>query len=185
MHPEHVGYDLPSFVGGYLQEAIQELGLSQGSGPGGAVTLYNENCILRITSNGPGVTFSLANATDPSQSYDLGDYLDAMVEGGYFRYFPMQPQGTDGLILHQESFKGFNNVLTSGVLSAPLKGDFAWIAEVVAMEEEDTRLSDELTRLEEIDEHPESEAIWDKKLAGDPTWMDDVKRILAEQESKS
>jgi hypothetical protein len=78
----------------------------------------------------------------------------------------------------------FNLVVTSEILALPLGGDFSWVPKLKAFNEEYERLDLELDNLLEINE-AEYDPIWIKKRNGDPTWMDDVKRILAEQEPES
>jgi hypothetical protein len=185
MNPQNTYFDLPSFVNRYMAESIEKYHFDQEKGYGDVLLLSNPHCIIFLQNFGEGVGFSFSSKELPDVKHHLTEYLDAMMEGGYYRYCPKAPEGL-GM---EESFvrmlRGYNGALMADALAAPLGGDFSWVEKLVAYNEERARLGQELTRLEVIDEHPESDAIWHKKLNGDLTWMDDVRRILAEQESKS
>ncbi len=178
-------FDLPSFVNRYMVEGIEKYKFLQGKGYGDVLNLSNSHCIIELQNFGEGVGFAFAAISDPETKFSLGEYLNAFVEGGRQKYWPKPPQGMDFQQKFINDLLAFNLVLTSETLAAPLAGDFSWVPKLAAFNEEFSRLSKELTRLEIVDEHPESDAIWNKKSDGDLTWMDDVRRILAEQESKS
>ncbi|MBK9451004.1 MAG: hypothetical protein IPN95_16675 [Bacteroidetes bacterium] len=185
MNPQNTYFDLASFVNRYMVESIDKYHFLQGKGHGDILTLTNSHCIIYLQNFGEGVGFSFAAISDPETEFSLSEYLDAFVQGGRQKYWPKPPQDIDLEQKLIDDMLAFNLVLTSEVLALPLAGDFSWSSKLTAYNEEYSRLGQELTRLEVIDEHPECDAIWRKNLNGDLTWMDDVRRILAEQESKS
>lgn len=185
MNSQNTYFDLPSFVKRYMVEGIEKYNFVLGKGYGDIVTLTNSHCIIELQNFGEGVGFAFGAISDPETKVSLGEFLNAFVEGGRKKYWPESPQGIELEQKFIDDMLAFNLVLTSEILAAPLSGDFSWIPKLAAYNEEYSRLSQELSRLEIIDEHPESDAIWSKKLNGDLTWMDDVRRILAEQDSQS
>ena len=185
MSSQNTYFDLPSFVNRYMVESIEKCHFLQGKGHGDVLTRTNSHCIIYLQNFGEGVGFAFAAIADPETEFSLSEYLDAFVEGGRQKYWPKPPQGMDNEQKFINDLLAFNLVLTSETLAMPLSGDFSWIPKLTAYNEEYSRLGQELTRLEVIDEHPECDDIWRKNLNGDLTWMDDVRRILVEQESKS
>ncbi len=184
MSSENTHFDLPSFVNRYMLEGIEKYHFLQGRRNGDVVTLSNPHCIIYLQNFGEGIGFKFAAIGDPETKFSLSKYLDAFVDGGKQGNCPEPPQELD---LEQQFvyvLKGFNSVLISDKLAAPLDGDFSWVPKQKAFNEEYERLDLKLDDLLEIDES-EYFPIWVKKDDGDPTWMDDVRRILAEQESKS
>lgn len=185
MSSQNTFFDLPSFVNRYMVEGIEKYQFIQGKGSGDVLTLTNAYCIIELKNFGEGVGFAFAAISDPETKFSLGEFLNAFVEGGRQKYWPKPPQGMDLEQKFINDLLAFNLVLTSEILALPLGGDFSWSPKLASFKEEFSRLSQALTRLEIIDEHPESDAIWKKKSDGDLTWMDDVRRILAEQEAQS
>lgn len=184
MNPLNISFDLPSFANHYMREGIEKYQFIQGKGFGDVLTLSNANCIIYIQNFGEGLGFSFAASGDPETQFSLSRYLDAFVEGGRGKYWPEPPQALEFEQQFIHSLKCFNVILTSEVLSPPLGGDFSWVSRLKAFEDEYRRLANELNDLV-ILEHSEGNALFEKRMNGDLTWMDDVRRILAEQESES
>jgi len=184
MDSQNTYFDLASFVNRYMAESIERYQFHQEKGFGDILTLSNPKCIIYLQNFGEGVGFSFASKELPDVKHHLTEYLDALMEGGYYRYCPKAPEGLG----REESFvrmlRGYNGALMADALAAPLGGDFSWVEKLVAFNEECERLVGELHNLLDL-ENPEGDAIWEKRSNGDLTWMDDVRRILAEQESQS
>ncbi len=167
-----------------MVEGIEKYQFLQGKGYGDVLTLSNTQCIIYLQNFGEGVGFSFAAVADPETKFSLGSYLDAFVAGGKIGLCPKLPKGLDFEQKFIHDLQGFNTVLTSEALAAPLSGDFTWSPKYLAFTSELEMLGRELNNLLDINED-EYMPIWRRKRDGDLTWMDDVRRILAEKESKS
>jgi hypothetical protein len=184
MNYGNVFLSLSSYVREYMGECIQKYALVEGNAPGGVMTLGNAHCIIYLENiDSDYVRFDFASALAPEVQYSLTDFLDVAVEGGTFKHRPKPADDWDG----EAQFKHYvtyNALIVAGAMDAPLSGDFSWAPKVAAFLAEEERLNDQYQDLDEA-EHPEAYSIWQKRKNYDLTWMDDVRRIVAEQESKS
>lgn len=177
-------FDLRSFANHYMAESIEKHHFLQGKGYGDVLTLSNPHCIIYLQNFGEGIGFKFAAIGDPEIKFSLSKYLDAFVEGGRQKYWPEPPQALEIEKQFIHTLQCFNVVLKSEILAAPLGGDFSWASRLKEFDDEYQRLANELNDLVYL-EHPEGIALFEKRSNGDLTWMNDVTRILAEQESKS
>lgn len=184
MNPRNTSFDLPSFANRCMREGIEKYQFLQGKGFGDVLTLSNPHCIIYIQNFGEGLGFSFAASADPDTKFSLSMYLNAFVKGGRGKYWPEPSQALEFEQQFIHSLECFNVILTSAILSSPLSGDFSWVSRLKAFEDEYEMLADNLNDLVYL-EHPEGNALFEKRMCGDLTWMDEVRRILAEQESQS
>lgn len=185
MNNRNVFFSLGSYAREYMASSIQKFGLVEGDAPGGLMTLSNANCIIFLENvENNYVGFDFASKAIPEVKFDLGFYLDAEVEGGSRKHCPHSPREWKDEAKFIYFLKAFDTLLMAGVLDAPLAGDFSWEPSFRGFVAEFKRLDSILTGFSRV-KHPESRSIRQKRDLFDLTWMDDVRRILSEQESKS
>jgi hypothetical protein len=130
------------------------------------------------------VRFEFWSPTNEGAVFEFSDYLDCAYSMRSSELRPLPPKDIPSEEKFVQMLKTYDKLLCEGYFQAPLSGDFSWAPSYQAMLEEVEHLSLVRYRLQKAG-HPEAKAILHKKLNGDGTWMDDVRRILAEQESKS
>lgn len=183
MHPGSIHYGIEPFAY-ILADVVAKYGLKYGKAFGGVTTLSNAHCILYLDEVETSVMVSFAMATAPDKKFGVLDFLILMVPDGGRKY----PLHVSYSIVGEERVKLeiglFRDVLASGVLDAVLGGDESWIPSFEELGKEYDRLKS-LTYSPPFTEHLERPQIRRKQREFDLTWMDDVRRILAEQESQS
>ncbi len=183
MHPgsTHYGIEPYAYI---LADMVAKHELQYGTANGGVTTLNNAYCILyfNVVETSVGVKFAFSNA--PEKQYGVLDFLLAIVPDGGRKYPLHVPDSVTGENRVKQEIGLIRDVLASGVMDAVLQGDKSWIPTFEMFSAEYDRLHD-LSLGELLEDHPEEDRIWLKQKAFDLTWMDDVRRILAEQESKS
>lgn len=185
MSSQNTYLDLPSFARKYLADAISHHNLQEGHAGGGIFTLSSTHCIIyleNVESNFVG--FDFASSQLPEVKYDLGFYLDSMVAGGSATHCPKPPREWNDEDKFVHYLKAFNSIILNGNLDMPLRGDFAWRNKYDAFVADYKHLASVLTNLSRGNLNGVMSML-QKRNAFDLTWMDDVRRILAEQESKS
>jgi hypothetical protein len=184
MGSQELFFDLPSFARKHLGGCIENLHLTEGKLNGGGMTLSNNHCHIFLYNQEDTVGFDFAAQNTPLRKFDLRTFLDAIIEGGSANHFPAWPRN----MAREDKFRGcldaFKKLLETGAMKAPLSGDFSWQSKYDEFAAEENRLVLALAKLPRS-MVAETIPIYRKQLASDLTWMDDVRRILAEQESKS
>jgi hypothetical protein len=185
MGDRNLFFSLGSYVREYMGECIQKYALVEGDGPGGVMTLSNAHCIISLEDIDENyVRFDFASTLAPDVQYSLPDFLDVAVEGGTFKHRPKPSDDWDSEAQFKHYVVTYNTLLLAGAMDAPLSGDFSWAPRVAEYLAEEKELGSRLLEIRKS-QHPESSVIWRKRSNYDLTWMDDVRRILAEQESQS
>lgn len=184
MGSQNAFFDLPSFARKHLRSSIENFQLIEGKLDGGGVTLSNQHCQIYLYNQDDTVGFDFAPLDATPRKFDLRTFLDAIIEGGTAKHFPAWPRSTP----REDKFRGcldaFQTLVEAGAMDAPLAGDFSWISKYDEFAAEESRLIQALAKLPRS-MGSETIPIYRKQLASDLSWMDDVRRILAEQESKS
>lgn len=177
-------FDMASYAQKYMAPAIAKAGLQMTSKGGDMAWLQNGHCTIQLQNiDNDYVRFEFCDPQRPDELWEFADYLDCMYEGRGRILRPLPPRDIDREAQFIFMLEKYNELMLGGYFDLPLAGDFSWAPQYAAFQEEYKRLASARFALEEAG-HPEAEAIWDKKHDGDPTWMDDVRRILAEQEPK-
>jgi hypothetical protein len=176
-------FDMTSYAQKYMAQAIAKAGLTVTSKGGDMVWLQNDDCQIQLQNiDNDYVRFEFCSPSKPEELWEFADYLDCQFEGRGMQLRPLPPRDFDAESKFVFMLEKYNELLLGGYFDIPLSGDFTWAPKYLAHQAEYRRLGIERGKLGRQG-HPEAEAILDKKLAGDPTWMDDVRRILAEQGS--
>ena len=179
MGSQNIFYDLPSFARKHLRSCIENFQLIEGKLDGGGVTLSNQYCRIFLYNQEDTVGFDFASMDATTRKFDLRTFLDAIIEGGAAKHFPVWPRNTP----QEDKFRGcldaFQKLVEAGAMNAPLSGDFSWILRYDEFASEEQRLDKVLATLP-MSRDSETIPIYRKQLASDLTWMDDVRRILAE-----
>ncbi|MFN8394214.1 MAG: hypothetical protein U0176_06005 [Bacteroidia bacterium] len=181
MHPGSIHYGIEPYAD-ILAEVVAKHELVYGSAYGGITTLSNAHCILYLNEVETSVTINFALASAPEKKYGVLDFLMAMVPDGARKY----PLHVSDTVIGEDRVKQelglIRDVLASGVMDCVLKGDQSWIPMLEEFNAEYDRLYYILLD-PPLDEHPEKPIIRRKQAEYDLSWMDDVKRLLAEAES--
>lgn len=177
-------FDMTTYAEKFLADAVQKLAFSVTRKGGDFALLQNGHCIIHLQNiDNDYVRFEFASSLVPDKLWEFADYLDCVTNGKAWTLRPLPPDdlGPEGKFVFM--LQKYNELMIGGYFDAPSSGDFSWIPDLIAREELFKSLSSKLFALRQGG-HPEAKAINFKKLDGDPTWMDDVRRILAEQEAK-
>jgi hypothetical protein len=173
-----------SYTAQYMADCIAKCGLELHGKPGGDALLVNGRCTIRFGNvDNDFVSFQFWNPANEVEIYSFANYLDCAYDHRGLELSPNMPRDIPAEEQFVGCLKNYDRLLCEGYFDAPLSGDFSWVPAYHAMLAEEERLSIARLDLEDAG-HPEAEAILKKEIAGDPTWMDDVRRILAEQEPK-
>lgn len=182
MHPGSIHYGIEPYAD-ILADVVAKYGLKYGTGYGGVTTLSNPHCILFLNEVETTVSFSFAIAVTPEKRYSVLDYLMVIVPDGVRRFPLRAPTSVEGEERVVQEIKLIRDVLSSGVMDRLLQGDQSWVVRIEEFNAEYERLENQSYDLSR-EGHPEAATIRQKRRALDLTWMDDVRRILAGQESK-
>jgi hypothetical protein len=176
-------FDMASYAQKHMAPAIEKFGLTLVRRGGDVAWLQNVHCTIRLENvDNDYVRFEFHRADNLEEIWEFADFLDCMYEWRGMQLRPLPPDDFDNEGKFVFMLEKYNELIVAGYFDAPLVGDFSWGAKYKEAQAEYKRLSTERFRLEEKG-HPEAKAIQKKRLNGDPTWMDDVKRILAAQET--
>ena len=184
MHPGNMHFGIKPYASEILAKEIDKYGLSFGTAYGGITTLYNGNCTLLLVDVEGAVVLQFSVAGDEDTRYNPFTYLNALVPGGASQHPLIAFEKAPGEERIKIELDRIRQVLSSGAFDPVLHGEKEWISAYLSFEAEYERL-DTLRYLPPLLGHPEEVAIRKKKGSYDLTWMDDVRRILAEQESQS
>lgn len=170
---------LESYVREYMRSSMQAFGLVAGDAPDGLLTLSNAHCIIYLEiAKVYCVGFTFASQRAPEARFNLGFYLDALVEGGSAKCCPPPQKKWEVEAKFVHFLKAYDGLILAGSLNAPLLGDFGWEADYNCFVDEYQRLASELSNLSASD-HPEAMPLLRKRMAFDLSWMEDVRRIVA------
>lgn len=173
--------DTLSYVAEFMAASIAKFGLILDGNPGEMAIVKSPGCTIRLANiDNVYVRFEFWNPANPEEVFTLHNYLNCAYNHRGLELSPNMPRD----LPEEEQFTGclrnYDRLLCEGYFDAPLSGDHSWVPRYHAMLQEITELS--IARLDlQMAGHPEAISILDKELDGDPSWMDDVRRILAEQ----
>lgn len=176
--------DMVSYTARYMAGSIAKLGLQLDDKPGEVAWLTNGKCTIRLSNiDNDYVRFEFWNPADETQVFMFSRYLNCLFDYRGLELSPNMPRTLPA----EEQFVGYlvnyDRLLCEGYFQRPLDGDFSWVEAYHGMLAEETRLKLALGKIDD-EGHPEADAIWRKKVSGNPAWMQDVRRILAEKGPK-
>jgi hypothetical protein len=176
--------DMVSFTAQFMATSIERKDLDLSGVPGEVAWLKRAGCTVRLTNiDNDYVRFEFWSPTNEAQVFEFLDYLNCVYELRGRELRPLPPKELNPEEKFEAMLKTYDKLLCEGYFDVPLAGDFGWVPSYHAMLSEMKKLS--LVRLDLEDAgHPEAEAILLKEIRSDYSWMDDVRRILAEQEAK-
>lgn len=178
----NVYFDLPSFARKHLKGCIDTFHLIEGKLGGERTTLSNQLCTIYLSNLEDVVGFDFAPIDSPERKFDLRTFLNAIIAGGAARHFPAWPRNMPKEEKFRACLDAFAELVNAGAMDAPLSGDFSWSTKYDEFEAEHDRLENILAAFP-MSKDSETIPIYQKRMAFDLTWMDDVKRFLAEQGS--
>jgi hypothetical protein len=184
MHPGSIHFGIEPYAPEILAEVIARYGLDFGTMHGGVTTLGNQHCTLLLSDVEGSVVFKFSIEGATGTTYSPFTFLRAVVAGGVAAHPLNAPDSVQGEERIKAELHLINKMIESGVFDVVLNGNKDWIPKYQQFEREYGRLNS-ARFFPPIKGHPEENSIYEKKNNDDLTWMDDVKRILAEQESKS
>jgi hypothetical protein len=176
-------FDMTTYAQKYLGPVIDKFDLRVEPKGGDLTWLLNNDCLIQLQNiDNDYVRFEFCSPSKPEELWEFAEYLDCQFEGRGMQLRPLPPRNYDAEAKFIFMLEKYNELLLEGYFDIPLSGDFTWGPRYLALQLETRRLSIARGRLERQG-HPEADSILVKELAGDLTWMQDVKRILAEQGS--
>jgi len=184
MHPESTHFGIEPYAPEILDKAIARYCLNFGTMPGGVTTLGNKHCTLLLSDVEGSVVFKFSVESEPGITFSPFTFLRAIAVGGVAAHPLNAPDSLEGEERIKAELCLINEMIESRVFDRPLSGDTEWIVRYREFEAEFGRLNS-ARFFPPIKGHPDENSIYEKKCKDDLTWMDDVRRILAEQESKS
>lgn len=184
MHPGSIHFGIKPYASEILSDAIARFGLKFGTAYGGVTTLGNEHCTLLISDVEGSLSIKFSMAISPEITYSPFTYLNALVPGGAVKYPLIASDCAPGEEKIKLELGMIGSAISSGAFDPVLIGERDWIPQYMSFEAEYERL-DNLRFHPPIKGHPEETSIRKKVRNDDLTWMDDVRRILAELESQS
>jgi hypothetical protein len=169
---------MASYAQKYMEPSIEKFGLTLVREGGDVAWLHNAHCTIRLENvDNDYVRFEFSRVDAPEECWEFADFLDCMYEGRGMELRPLPPKDFESEAKFVFMLEKYNALILEGYFDAPLAGDFSWIPKYIAAQAEYKRLASARYDLEESG-HPEAVAILHKKIKGDPSWMDDVRRIL-------
>ena len=178
-------FNLESYIQSRMADAIAKHGLVLGKGNGGLATLSNAHVVAEFENiDNNYVRFNFFQPAQPEIKFEFAEFLDACFDERSKELRPLPPKEWENERQLNFMLDNYNSLILEGYFSKPISGDYSWLQKYLDLKEENDRLSKARANLRRAN-HPEAKAIFAKRMDGDPTWKDDVKRILAEQNSKS
>ncbi len=178
----NIFYELPGRVQRHLDHAIKQLGLTAINVNSGKVWLENDVCRIELENYGENyVGFNFFDRRDPLQKkYLFGNFIDAEFGGMYLQWIPNSQTEWSDLETLTYYLDNYNRLLLQGCMDLPLSGDQSWKGRYDAYAQKYEEYSHFRAKLRR-ENHPEAMPIFVKMRSGDPTWMDDIERIMKEQ----